>query len=328
MAVNGTTRRIAVLTSGGDSPGMNPAVRAVVRTAIARGAEVLGIRRGYTGMFTRNFVKMNARSVANIIDKGGTILGTSRCPQFLTPEGRQEALTILQEAGINGLVIIGGNGSLTGALELEKLGMPVIGLPGSIDNDLVGTDMAIGVDTCLNTIMSALDKIRDTASSHHRAFIIEVMGRNCGYLAQMACLNGGADVVVTPENNPTLEEIAQQLRQSRQRGRTHAIVIVAEGAHVKSQAIAHYLNKEIEEHYETRLTILGHVQRGGSPTSFDRTLATRLGARAVDALLAGKSGVMCGLVQGRFNETPLTEVVGKVRQIDLSIFELVKIMSQ
>ncbi len=328
MAVNGTTRRIGVLTSGGDSPGMNPAVRAVVRTAIARGAEVVGIRRGYTGMFTRNFVKMNARSVANIIDKGGTILGTSRCPQFMTPEGRQEALNILREAGINGLVIIGGNGSLTGALELEKLGMPVIGLPGSIDNDLVGTDMAIGVDTCLNTIMSALDKIRDTASSHNRAFIIEVMGRNCGYLAQMACLNGGADVVVTPENNPSLEEIAQQLRQSRQRGRTHAIVIVAEGAHVKSQAIAHYLSKEIEEHYETRLTILGHVQRGGSPTSFDRTLATRLGARAVDALLAGKSGVMCGLVQGRFNETPLIEVVGKIRQIDLSIFELVKIMSQ
>ncbi|MEI7555738.1 6-phosphofructokinase [Candidatus Chlorohelix sp.] len=320
-------KRLGVLTSGGDSPGMNAAVRAVVRTAVSSGWEVLGIRRGYNGIFTRNFVKMNSRSVANIIDKGGTVLGSSRSNRFMDAAGRVDAVNILREAGIDGMIIIGGNGSLTGALELEKLGMPVVGLPASIDNDLVGTDMAIGVDTCLNTIMAALDNIRDTASSHHRAFIIEVMGRNCGYLALMASLNGGADVVITPDRTPTLEEVSQMLRQSRNFGRSHAIIIVAEGSSLKSEEIAHYLTKEIMDYYETRLTILGHVQRGGSPSAFDRIIATRLGARAVQTLLSGKSGVMCGLVHGRLCETPLSEVVGRVKETDAEIYELIRIMS-
>lgn len=319
-------KRIGILTSGGDSPGMNPAIRAVVRTALAHDCQAVGIHRGYTGMFQKLFEEMDARSVGGIIGRGGTVLETSRCKEFMTPEGRQQALANLREAGIEGLVIIGGNGSLTGALELEKLGMPVVGLPGSIDNDLKGTDMAIGVDTCLNTIQHAIDNIRDTASSHHRAFIIEVMGRNCGYLALMSALNSGAEVVITPETEPDLEQVLKQLHTARERNKSHFMIVLAEGAKVKAHEVAHYLENCGD--FETRVTILGHVQRGGSPSAFDRNLATRLGAAAVDTLLAGRSGVMVGLVNGHLQETPIEEAISELRCPDMNLFGLHKIMTQ
>ncbi|MEI6044023.1 MAG: 6-phosphofructokinase [Chloroflexota bacterium] len=322
-------KRIGVLTSGGDSPGMNPAIRAVVRSAIAQNCQVVGIYRGFRGVLEKLFEEMDARSVGGIIGRGGTILETSRSKEFMLPEGREMALSNLREAGIQGLVIIGGNGSLTGALELHKLGMPVVGLPGSIDNDLKGTDMAIGVDTCLNTIQHAVDNIRDTASSHHRAFIIEVMGRNCGYLALMSALNCGAEVVLTPENEPDLEEVRGILSRYRERNKSHFIVVLAEGAKIKAHQLAKFLESDNPaQHYEPRITILGHVQRGGSPTAFDRNLATRLGAAAVTVLLQGRSGVMIGLVNGHLHETPLQEAVGELRKPDMHLFDLHKMMTQ
>jgi 6-phosphofructokinase 1 len=322
-------KKIGILTSGGDSPGMNPTIRAVVRSAISQDCQVVGIYRGYQGIFDRLFEEMDARSVGGIIGKGGTILGTSRCREFMTAEGRQKALTILRENGIEGLVIIGGNGSLAGALELHKLGFPVVGLPGSIDNDLKGTDMAIGVDTCLNTIQHAIDNIRDTASSHHRAFIVEVMGRNCGYLALMSALNTGAEIVITPESAPDLEEVQKLLARYQERNKSHFIVILAEGAQVKADEVARLLESQTNlSYYETRITILGHVQRGGSPSAFDRNLATRLGASAVTTLLEGRSGVMVGLVNGHLEETPLEEVISELRCPDMHLFALHKMMSQ
>lgn len=324
-----TLKKIGVLTSGGDSPGMNPAIRAVVRSGLAQDCSVVGIYRGFTGLFEKLFEGMDARSVSGIIGRGGTVLETSRCKEFMTPEGRQQALANLREAGIEGLVVIGGNGSLSGALELHKLGLPVVGLPGSIDNDLKGTDMAIGVDTCLNTIQHAIDNIRDTASSHHRSFIIEVMGRNCGYLALMSALNCGAEVVITPENEPSMDEVRLLLDQARQRHKSHFIIVMAEGAKIHPQELANYLENDTPSRYfETRITILGHVQRGGSPSAFDRNLATRLGAAAVDTLLQGRSGVMVGLVDGRLQETPLEEAISDLRCPDMHLFALHKIMTQ
>jgi 6-phosphofructokinase 1 len=324
-----TLKRIGVLTSGGDSPGMNPAIRAVVRSAIAQDAQVVGIYRGFRGILEKRFEDMDARSVGGILGRGGTILETSRSKEFMTPEGRLQALNNLREAGIEGLIVIGGNGSLTGALELHKLGLLTVGLPGSIDNDLKGTDMAIGVDTCLNTIQHAIDNIRDTASSHHRAFIIEVMGRNCGYLALMSALNCGAEVVITPENEPSLEEVRSILNRSRERNKSHFIVVLAEGAKIRPQELADFLvSGDPAQHYEPRITILGHVQRGGSPTAFERSLATRLGAAAVSTLLEGRSGVMVGLVNGHLHETSLKEAVGELRKPDMHLFDLHRLMTQ
>ena len=317
--------KIGILTSGGDSPGMNTALRAITRAALQHYLDVVGIEYGYQGILERRFVSLGPRDVGGIMQRGGTFLYTARCAKFMTPEGRAEALRNLQNEGIEALIVIGGNGSLTGALELQKLGMPVIGLPGSIDNDLYGTDVAIGVDTCLNTILTAIDNIKDTARSHRRAFILEVMGRHSGYLALMSSLAGGAEVAVIPEVPIELDEIDRKLRAAFDRGKTHFIVVVAEGASLKPQQIHDYLCQHSA--HEVRLTILGHLQRGGAPSVFDRILATRLGCEAVDMLLKGVSGVMLGLLGNKIMPTPLEEATSRSRQLDLSVYELIKLLS-
>ncbi len=320
-------RRIAVMTSGGDAPGMNAAIRAVVRSANAKDVEVYGIRRGYTGLLSGDFERLTNREVSGILQRGGTILQTARNAEFKTEKGQKRGLRRLNEQGIDGLVVIGGDGSLTGALALHEMGFPVVGIPGSIDNDIWGTNMSIGVDTALNTILDAIDKLRDTASSHERAFLIEAMGRNSGYLTLMSGILGGAEIVVTPERPIELEEIAQALDDAYMRGKSHAIAVIAEGAKHKINEVAAYL----ETHpcgFEVRVTILGHVQRGGSPTAFDRLLATRMGVHAVDELLAGRSGVMVGLDGRSITPVPLAEVISQKREITESYFEMAQILSR
>jgi len=319
-------RRIAVMTSGGDSPGMNAAVRAVVRAGVASGLKVYGIRHAYEGLINGEFKRMGPRDVSGILGRGGTILHTARCQEFYEPLGQKAGLTELQTAGINGLVVIGGDGSLEGALALHKKGFPVIGLPGSIDNDIWGTNTSIGVDTALNTILNALDALRDTAASHNRAFLVETMGRQCGYLALMGGILGGAELILIPEVDTGLEEVAQAIDEAYAEGKNHALIVIAEGANLKTTEISKYL----EEHptpYEVRITILGHLQRGGRPTAFDRLLATRMGVRAVEGLLAGESGVMIGLDGRTLTPVPLEEVTGKSRQADLDYFEMAKVLS-
>jgi 6-phosphofructokinase 1 len=304
---------------------MNTAIRAVTRTALQNGLDVIGIEQGYQGVFDKSFIELGPRDVGGVMQRGGTFLYTARCARFLKPEGRAEALENLRAAGIEALVIIGGNGSLTGGLELERLGMPVVGLPGSIDNDLYGTDVAIGVDSCLNTILHAIDNIKDTASSHRRAFILEVMGRNSGYLALMSALSGGAEVAVIPEIPTDMEELALKLRAAFERGKSHFIIVVAEGAELKTSEIYAYLRQHTS--VEARVTILGHIQRGGAPSAFDRILATRLGYSAVQTLLEGKSGVMMGLSGNSIVATPLEEVISRPKPVDLVGFEMIKLLS-
>ncbi|MCS7070857.1 MAG: 6-phosphofructokinase [Anaerolinea sp.] len=321
-------KRIAVMTSGGDSPGMNAAIRAVVRTGLEHGVEVYGIRQAYTGLLAGDFTPLGSVEVSGILQRGGTILQTARNDEFRTVAGQTKGLRRLHEKGIEGLIVIGGNGSLTGALKLHEAGFPVVGIPGSIDNDINGTDMSIGVDTALNMILDALDRLRDTASSHQRAFLIEVMGRNCGYLALMGSILGGAEIVVTPERAPTMEEVAQALEHAYVRGKSHAIAVIAEGAPFRATDLEKYLKDNPRVGFEIRLTILGHIQRGGSPTAFDRLLATRMGVHAVRALLSGQSGVMVAQ-RGRAMETiPLAEAVSKIRPINESYFEMAKFLSR
>lgn len=322
-------RCIGVLCSGGDGPGFNPCIRAVVRTGIGLGMQVYGIRRGYAGLIACEMQEMTARSVGGIIGRGGTILGTARSQEFTTPLGRREALRNLNKQSIEGLVVIGGDGSMRGAIELHKMGFPVVGVPGSIDNDIVGTDMAIGVDTALNTVIEAIDKIKDTASSHQRAFLIEVMGRACGYLALMSGIAGGAELVLIPEVETPLEKVAAELQDAYMRGKAHCIIIVAEGAKPGTQAVAEYLQAHREElGFSVRVTVLGHVQRGGSPTAFDRLLATRLGVAAVQALHAGRSGVMIGLTGNKITETPLEEVIAQPKSIDLEFYRIAGVLAK
>jgi len=316
-------KRIGVLTSGGDAPGMNACIRAVVRQAIARDLQVLGIRRGYEGLIDGEIIPMTTRSVGGIMHTGGTVLLTARSERFLYPAVRKQCVQDLHDLGMDGLVVIGGNGSFRGALELSKLGLPVVGVPGSIDNDVACTDMAIGVDTCLNTILDAVDKIKDTAGSLHRPFIIEVMGRHCGYLATQSGLAGGAELVVTPEASVTLEEIGEAADAAYRRGKPMFIAIVAEGAPFKAQEIYEYLK---ENHPGgtggPRLTILGHIQRGGRPSAADRILATRLGVAAVDALIEGNHAHMVGLVGREVRTSPLTESIGCKLEYDPQIHEI------
>jgi 6-phosphofructokinase 1 len=318
-------KKIAVLTSGGDSPGMNAAIRAVVRSGVMSGLEVVGIKRGYGGLLDGDFLDLNYSSVGGIMEKGGTILRTSRCPEFVTVEGREEAARKLKENKIEGLVVIGGEGSLHGAMFLnEEQGVPVVGIPGTIDTDIDKTDLSIGVDTCLNTIVDAIQKLKDTASSHERAFIVEVMGRHCGYIAAISGLVTGAEAVVIPEEPVDFEKLADRLLETRQRGKLNCIVVVAEGA-ASAYTVARHLEHRIG--YETRITILGHVQRGGSPTSFDRLLASRMGAEAVKALLRGETSVMTALHGTSIVTVPLQGVLEKKKQLDMSLVELVKILS-
>jgi 6-phosphofructokinase 1 len=321
-------KRIAVMTSGGDSPGMNAAIRAVVRTALEHGVETYGIRQAYAGLMSGDFELLTSVEVSGILQRGGTILQTARNEEFKTPAGQKKGLRRLNEHQIEGLIVIGGNGSLTGALALHRMGIKVIGIPGSIDNDIFGTDMAIGVDSALNIILDSLDRLRDTASSHQRAFVIEVMGRNCGYLALMASILGGAEIVVTPEKPFTMEEIAQALEDAYVRGKSHAIAVLAEGAPYKATELQAFLDKQSNVGFEVRVTILGHIQRGGSPTAFDRLLATRMGVKAVQVLLEGESGKMIGLNGRKMDLIPLEEAVSQLRPISESYFEMARFLSR
>jgi 6-phosphofructokinase 1 len=322
-----TMRRIAVMTSGGDSPGMNPAIRAVVRTAAAAGVEVLGIRQAYSGLLAGDFERLTARDVSGILQRGGTILQTARNLEFKTPQGQKRGLRRLNENGIDGLIVIGGDGSLRGALALFQLGFPVIGVPGSIDNDMWGTNMSIGVDTALNTIIDAIDKLRDTASSHERCFLLEVMGRNCGYLATMGGILGGAEFIVIPERSVTLEEIGQKLEEAYMKGKSHAMGVIAEGATLKIHEIADYLEKH-EIGFEVRMTVLGHVVRGGGPSAFDRLLATRLGVRAVELLLAGQTGMMVGLHGREIGTVSLEDATSKQREVSEEYIQMADMLAK
>ncbi len=323
-------KRIGVLSSGGDGPGFNPCIRAVVRTAISHGVSVMGIKYGFAGLINGEIDELDVRSVGGILGRGGTILGTARSEEFRTERGRLTAIRKLHEYGIEGLVIIGGDGSFRGALQLwREFNFPVVGVPGTIDNDINGTDMSIGVDTALNTVLNAIDKIRDTASSHQRAFLIEVMGRECGYLALMSGIAGGAEMILLPEVETSPEEVASALKNAYLRGKAHCIIIVAEGYKPGLEAVASYLTERREElGFEVRTTVLGHVQRGGSPTAFERLLATRLGVAAVEALLSGQSGVMVGLVGNKVVLTPLEEVVAQPKKIDLSLYQMAKMLEK
>ena len=322
-------KRIGVLTSGGDNPGLNPCIRAVVRAGLYQGLEVMGIRRGYAGLVDGEIKDMDARSVGGIIGYGGTILGTARCPEFYEPQGRREALRSLNRFGIDGLVVIGGNGSLTGALELWRLGFPVVGVPSTIDNDVNGTDISIGVDTALNTILDAVDKIKDTASSHNRAFLIETMGRHSGYLAVVSGIAGGAELVLCPEEETTFDEVVQTIEDAYIRGKSHCIIIVAEGWRPGTQELVSYLRERQDTlGFSVRVTQLGHVQRGGAASAFDRILATRLGTAAVRALIAGNTGNMVGWVKSTITLTPLEEAVAFDKQLSPELFELAEIMAK
>lgn len=320
-------KTLAVMTAGGDAPGMNSCLRAVVRTALNNNLRVIAIHHAYRGLVEGDFAEMGARDVGGIIQRGGTFLESGRFPEFVDTRHQKEAIRQLKNVQVDGLVVIGGEGSMNGALALHRLGFPVIGAPASIDNDIYGTQMAIGVDTALNTIMEAIDKLRDTASSHRRAFIIETMGRECGFLALISGIIGGAEMILIPEKDVNPEEVADAISDAHARGKTHAIVVVAEGSNLHASALLQKLN-DMKTGFEFRLTILGHIQRGGRPTAFDRLLATRFGVAAVEQLLAGKSGLMVGL-QGRDIVTvPLEEVCGKKREANLEYYRLARMLSK
>jgi 6-phosphofructokinase 1 len=319
-------RKIGVMTSGGDSPGMNACVRSVVRTALSKGLTVKGIQRGFAGLLDGDIHEMGRRDVSGIIQRGGTILQTARCLEFKEPKGQRLGLRRLNEESIDGLVVIGGDGSLRGGLALHKAGFPVVGVPGSIDNDIEGTDMSIGVDTTLNTILRALDALRDTASSHERAFLVEVMGRNCGYLAAVGGILGGAEMICIPERPFELEQVAEIVQDAYVQGKNHALIVVAEGAQHGINQIADYLRQH-EVGFDVRVTILGHVQRGGRPSAFDRLLSTRLGVAAVTELLAGNSGVMVGLRGRKIGTVALEDATSNQREVNPEYIELFHFVS-
>ena len=318
---------IGVLCSGGDSPGMNAAIRAVVRTAIYHGLDVYGILRGYSGMVEGDIVKMENRSVANIIQRGGTILKTARCMEFFTPEGRQKAYDNLKERGINGLVVLGGDGSFKGAQTFSnEFDIPCVGLPGTIDKDIAGTEFTIGFDTAVNTAVSAIDKIRDTADAHDRVFIIEVMGRDAGYIALHSGIATGAENVLIPEKKTDIDNIIDSLLEKEKRKKLVNIIVVAEGEHSGAQNLANIIKEKIPN-LETRVCILGHIQRGGSPTCMDRVIASRMGYHAVECLMDGTHNVFVGIVNNKINYIPLNEAVKKRQKINDEWMKIVKILS-
>jgi 6-phosphofructokinase 1 len=322
-------QRITVLTSGGDAPGMNAAIRAVVRTGIEAGWEVFGVRHGYAGLIADNLVPLGARDVGGIIQQGSTMLGSARCPEFRTLEGRMEALRVLGQHDVGALVVIGGNGSQTGAYELSKMGFPVIGVASTIDNDLYGSEVTIGVDSALNVALEAIDRLKVTASSHQRAFLVEVMGRECGYLALIASITGGAEAVIIPEVETDPEAVAAELRNAYERGKPHALVVVAEGARYNAQELARYFEKHRERlGFELRVTILGHVQRGGTPGAFDRLLASRLGAAAIEHLARGEHGILVGPLKGKIAATPLAQVVASKKPLDPRLLGLARVLAK
>ena len=312
-------KRIGVLTSGGDSPGMNAAVRAVVRKAIYHDVEVYGVYHGYSGLISGHIEKLELGSVGDIIHRGGTKLYSARCPEFRTLEGQMQGIEQLKKFGIEGLVVIGGDGSYQGAKKLTEHGYPCIGVPGTIDNDIPGTDFTIGFDTALNTVIDAIDKIRDTATSHERTYVIEVMGRHAGDIALWAGLADGAETILVPEVDFDMQDIIARLKRGHERGKKHSIIVVAEGV---GSAIE--IGKNIEEatSLDTRVTVLGHVQRGGSPSAFDRVLASRLGARAVELLLEGKGGRCVGIQNNKLVDHDIIEALAQNHTIDEDMYRL------
>jgi len=319
-------KRIAVMTSGGDCPGMNAAIRSVVRTALAHDLEVFGIEQGYKGLIEGKIIPMDNKSVANIIQRGGTILKSARSLDFKTDEGQKKAVNNLDQFGIEGLIVIGGDGSLTGAKILsERYGIKTIGIPGSIDNDLCCTDMSIGVDSALNTIVRAVDSINDTASSHDRTFLIEVMGRNCGYLALVSAIATGAEAVLIPEVKYDIESIIAKIKKRYEQGKTRSIIIIAEGV---GSAIDFGKVFGMIGGFDTRVTVLGHLQRGGSPTVFDRILATRMGTAAVEALLDGVTASMTALQKTKIELVPFKDIIGLRKPLDNKLIEIAEILSR
>ncbi len=322
-------RKIGVFTSGGDSPGMNAAIRSVVRTCAYLKIECVGIYRGYQGMIEGDFKTLDARSVNNIINKGGTILKSARCDDFRTKEGRKKAYDQLTKEGIDAFVVIGGNGSFTGALLFtEEYNFPVIGIPGTIDNDILGSSYTLGFDTAINTVVDAIDKIRDTASSHNRLFFVEVMGRDVGHIALNAGVGAGAEEILIPEQNLGLERLLDSLKRSKASGKSSSIVIVAEGD--KTGKNVFELKEYVEEHlpiYDVRVSVLGHMQRGGNPTCFDRVLASRMGVKAVESILEGKSNLMVGIRDTKLVLTPLAEAIKAHTEIDEELIRVSDIMT-
>jgi len=318
--------KIGVLTSGGDAPGMNAAIRAVVRTGIYNGLEVFGIMRGYSGMIENDIVPMHSRSVANIIQRGGTILKTARCKEFFEHEGRKKAHANLKKLGINGLVIIGGDGSFRGAHKLsEEFDIPCIGLPGTIDKDIAGTDFTIGFDTAVNTAVEAIDKIRDTADAHDRLFIIEVMGRDAGYIALHSGIATGAENILIPERKTDIEELVNSLLEKERRKKLVNIIVVAEGDR-GAEDVAKIIKERVPS-ADTRVCVLGHIQRGGAPTCMDRLIASRMGYSAVECLIEGRHNVMIGIVNNKMHYTPLEKAVKAKQKISEDWLKIVKILA-
>lgn len=320
-------KRIAVFTSGGDSPGMNACIRAVVRTAIYHKIEVFGIKHGYDGMIKGEFFKMDSSSVANIIHRGGTILKTARSKDFLTIEGRKSALANLQKHGINGVVVIGGDGSFRGAVEFSEIcDIPFVGCPGTIDNDLIGTDFAIGYDTAVNTVVEAVDKIRDTAESHDRLFFVEVMGRDAGLIALRSGISVGAEAIIMPETKTDIEDLITRLESGR-KSKSSKIIIVAEGDEAGGAfVIAEQVKKRLPD-YDTRVTILGHIQRGGNPSAMDRVNSSRMGFAAIEALIAGKRNVMVGIIDKKIAYTPFQNAVKHHQRLNPDLVRMIDILS-
>ena len=322
-------KKIGVLTSGGDSPGMNSAIRSVVRACAYHNIECVGIYRGYEGLMEGDFKTMDARSVRGILNKGGTILKSARSKEFRTKEGRQKAFDKLNQADIDGLVVIGGDGTFTGAMIFnQEFDFPVMGIPGTIDNDIFGTSHTLGFDTALNTVVEAIDKIRDTASSHNRLFFVEVMGRDVGHIALNVGIAGGAEEILIPEEDLGLDRLVESLNRSRQSGKSSSIVIVAEGDKIGKNIfeLKDYVDENMEG-YDVRVSVLGHMQRGGSPSCFDRVLASRMGVKAVESLLDGQTNYMVGLLNNKMELTPLDNAIKGKSKINLELLRVSDIMS-
>ena len=322
-------KKIGVLTSGGDSPGMNAAIRSVVRTCAYMKVDCVGIYRGYQGMIEGDFKPMDARSVNNIINKGGTILKSARCQDFRTPEGRKKAFQQLQAEGIDAFVVIGGDGSFNGAMIFnEEYRFPIIGIPGTIDNDIFGTSNTVGFDTAMNTVVDVIDKIRDTASSHNRLFFVEVMGRDVGHIALNAGVGAGAEEILIPEINRGLERLLESLKRSKKSGKSSSIVVVAEGDKIGKSVFE--LKEYVEEHlpiYDVRVSVLGHMQRGGAPSCYDRVLASRMGVKAVESLLEGKTNFMVGVQNNQIILTPIAKAIKGHTKIDKELIRVSEIMT-
>lgn len=322
-------KQLAVLTSGGDAPGMNAAIRAVVRRGLSLGLQVHGVRHGYSGLIAGDFVRLGSRDVGGIIERGGTMLGTSRCPAFLSAAAQETAVQQLRGADIGGIVVIGGNGSQAGAHALAQRGIAVVGIASTIDNDLAGSDITLGATTALDIALEAIDRLRVTASAHGRVFLVEVMGRHCGYLALIGGIAGGAEAIVIPEITQSPEDVAVAIRSAYQRGKSHAIVVVAEGSEYNAAGLERYFTEHAGRlGFDLRVTKLGHIQRGGSPRVFDRLSATLLGAAAAEHLHGGIHGVLLGITSGRVSATPLASVVGVKKPLDAGLADLACILAE